>query len=389
MESLDELFYREPYAREFQATVTGCTKGPKGWEVTLDDTAFYPEGGGQTADHGTLDKAKVSDVKRVHGVIVHYTDAELAVGSKVTGKIDWDRRFDNMQNHSGEHLLSGIIHAKLKYDNVGFHMDDSVITVDFNGPITPEQLAGFEKEANDAIAKDVPLDIAFPSAEELEKLDYRSKKELSGRVRIVTIPGYDSCACCGTHVARTGEIGILKCLSLAKHRGGVRIEFVCGRRAWLDYSKKVEEAHAVSMLLSAKPNEISGAVQKVLDEVAARDQKIAQINERYFRLKASTVPAGQKFALFFEGGLSQIEIKKFCNLLVEEKRAGVCAVLSPAASGNAWNYIVASDTTDLKAIGKDLNKALNGRGGGNGKFVQGTYQAAREEIEQKLKEAFS
>ncbi|MCI5851218.1 MAG: alanyl-tRNA editing protein, partial [Sutterellaceae bacterium] len=353
------------------------------------DTAFYPEGGGQTADHGTLDKAKVSDVKRVHGVIVHYTDAELAVGSKVTGKIDWDRRFDNMQNHSGEHLLSGIIHAKLKYDNVGFHMDDSVITVDFNGPITPEQLAGFEKEANDAIAKDVPLDIAFPSAEELEKLDYRSKKELSGRVRIVTIPGYDSCACCGTHVARTGEIGILKCLSLAKHRGGVRIEFVCGRRAWLDYSKKVEEAHAVSMLLSAKPNEISGAVQKVLDEVAARDQKIAQINERYFRLKASTVPAGQKFALFFEDGLSQIEIKKFCNLLVEEKRAGVCAVLSPAASGNAWNYIVASDTTDLKAIGKDLNKALNGRGGGNGKFVQGTYQAAREEIEQKLKEAFS
>lgn len=392
MEELNELFYKDPYLKSFAATVTSCSEGKNGFEVVLDDTAFYPEGGGQPADHGTLGAAQVTDVRRVKGVIIHYTDKPLEAGTKVEGKIDWERRFDNMQNHTGEHVLSGLVHAKFKYENVGFHMDDDIVTVDFNGPMTEEEMKAIEKAANDAVAADVPVEELFPSASELETLDYRSKKELTGRVRIIDIPGLDRCACCGTHVKKTGEIGMIKCLTLSKHRGGVRIEFVCGGRALRSFAKKVEEAQAVSQLLSAKPDEISAAVRKVLAEVQARDAKIAELNLRYFRMRADALPSGGKFLLAEEEGLTPGDLKTFCNLLTEEKKADVCAVIAAVPGSDpdtAWNYMIASETADLKTAGKPLNQALNGRGGGNGKFLQGTYKAPKAEIEKALNAAFN
>ena len=334
----------------------------------------------------------MNDVRRVKGVIIHYTDKPLEAGTKVEGKIDWERRFDNMQNHTGEHVLSGLIHAKFKYENVGFHMDDDIVTVDFNGPMTEDELKAIEKAANDAVAADVPVEELFPSASELETLDYRSKKELTGRIRIIDIPDLDRCACCGTHVKKTGEIGMIKYLTLSKHRGGVRIEFVCGGRALRSFAKKVEEAQAVSQLLSAKPDEISAAVRKVLAEVQARDAKIAELNLRYFRMRADALPSGGKFLLAEEEGLTPGDLKTFCNLLTEEKKADVCAVIAAVPGSDpdtAWNYMIASETADLKTAGKPLNQALNGRGGGNGKFLQGTYKAPKAEIEKALNAAFN
>ena len=210
MSDLNELFYRDTYAREFTADVVSCTEGKNGFEVVLSDTAFYPEGGGQPADHGKLGDAVVTDVKRVSGIIVHCTDKALTVGSTVNGVLDWSRRYDNMQNHTGEHVISGLIHKKYGFDNVGFHMDEDVITVDFDGVIPADELLAIEQQVNDAIYADIAVNVLFPSAEELKTMDYRSKKELTGKVRIVDIPGCDRCACCGTHVARTGEIGLLK-----------------------------------------------------------------------------------------------------------------------------------------------------------------------------------
>ena len=234
METMQELFYRDPYAREFSATVTSCREGKKGFEVVLDDTAFYPEGGGQPSDEGTLGEAKVIFVKRVGPEIVHYIDKPLEVGSTVIGKIDWERRFDNMQNHTCEHIFSGLVHQKYKLENVGFHMDPDDITVDFSGEIPMESIPELEQLVNQAITQDIDIKIEFPTEEVLEAMEYRSKKELHGVVRIVTIPGCDRCACCGTHVRRSGEIGMFKILDAYKHRGGTRVRFVAGERARRD-----------------------------------------------------------------------------------------------------------------------------------------------------------
>ena len=213
MEELNELFYRDPYCQEFEAEVLSCTVGKKGFDVVLSDTAFYPEGGGQPSDLGTLGDAKVLFVKRQNGQVVHQTDKELKVGEIVKGKIDWARRYDNMQNHSCEHIFSGLVNRKYGFNNVGFHMGDDVLTVDFDGYLTPEQLVEMEELTNAAFRKGQNIHIFFPSEEELKALDFRSKKELKGRVRIVEFPEADICACCGTHVKNTAEIGSFKILS--------------------------------------------------------------------------------------------------------------------------------------------------------------------------------
>ena len=299
------LYYEDVYKKEFTATVVECREQKKGYAVILDESAFYPEGGGQPSDVGTLRDAKVTEVHEKDGELLHYTDKALEVGAKVEGKIDWARRFDLMQQHSGEHMVSGIIHEKYGYDNVGFHMgsdvitvdlngmlDDSqlaeiesgiihekygydnvgfhmgsdVITVDLNGMLDDSQLAEIEREVNERVWEDREVVITYPDAEELKTIDYRSKKELTGQVRIVTFPGVDVCACCGTHVTHTGEIGMVKLLSVVKFHDGIRMEMICGKRV-LDYLNMVnEQNHQISMKLSAKMDRTADAVQRLQDE---------------------------------------------------------------------------------------------------------------------------
>ena len=392
MASMNELFYKDPYCREFEAKVVACNEGKKGFEVELEDTAFYPEGGGQLADHGKLGDAQVFDVRRTGGRILHFTDKALEVGSTVKGVLDWDRRFDNMQNHTGEHMFSGLVHQKFKYENVGFHMDDDVLTCDFSGPISDEDLAALEKATNDAIAANVPVNIFFPSPDELHAMEYRSKKELEGKVRIVDIPGIDRCACCGTHVRTTGEVGAFKLLSHMKHRGGVRVEFVCGQRALRSFGKKIEQAQKISQLLSVKPDEIAAGVEKLLKDGLEKDQRIAALNARYFDLKAKALPDSGTLLVDFEEGLSPFEVKKFCSQLAEEKQFGAIAVLSPAPGATAdapvYSYVIHSASPELRDQSKKLNQMLNGRGGGNGGFVQGSYKADEKAIRAALTEVF-
>ena len=245
------LYYEDVYKKEFTATVVECREQKKGYAVILDESAFYPEGGGQPSDVGTLGDVKVTEVHEKDGELLHYTDKALEVGAKVEGKIDWVRRFDLMQQHSGEHMVSGIIHEKYGYDNVGFHMGSDVITVDLNGMLDDAQLAEIEREVNERVWEDKEVKITYPDAEELKTIDYRSKKELTGQVRIVTFPGVDVCACCGTHVTHTGEIGMVKLLSVVKFHDGIRMEMICGKRV-LDYLNMVnEQNHQISMKLSA------------------------------------------------------------------------------------------------------------------------------------------
>lgn len=311
---MNELFYKDAYLKEFDAVVTSCHEGKNGFEVVLDDTAFYPEGGGQPWDTGTLNDAKVTSVRKKDGVIIHYTDKPLAEGTKVHGVIDWIRRFDHMQNHSGEHIFSGLVHKKFGYDNVGFHLHD-IVTVDFNGMMTWQDALDIEREANEIIWKDEETKISFPSKEELSSMDYRSKIELDGTVRIVEFPEGDTCACCGTHVSRAGEVGIVKVLSLARHKGGVRIELVCGRRAMEMMDKIYDLNEDIAVRFSVKPFETKEAVEKQAEEKAELMARLADANRCYFALKAGVLAEGKRAVLLYEEELNTGEIRKFCEYL--------------------------------------------------------------------------
>lgn len=386
MEEMNELFYRDEYAREFDAEVISCQKGKKGYEVVLSDTAFYPEGGGQPADRGTLGQVNVLDVKRQNGEILHITDAPLEPGMTVHGVLDWERRFDHMQQHSGEHILSGMVHAQFGYDNVGFHMNDEVVTVDFNGPITWEEAMELEDKVNAYIWTDAESRELYPSEEELKAMDYRSKIELKGKVRLVEYPGADLCACCGTHVAHTGEIGLMKILSVSRHKDGVRMEMLFGGRAMKVYDRKHLLNTEFSCRLSAKPYETGEALQRVLDEMNAMKFRMQAMNERYYAMRATSIPVGEPVIFFNEPGMSMVEIRKFCDYLISTGKVKTAMIISPKDKESV-NYVMGSADLNMRDVGKLLNEELHGRGGGRPEMVQGSFQAEAEAVEQAFRRA--
>lgn len=383
-----DLFYRDPYLLEWRATVLACTEGPKGFEVILDQTIFYPEGGGQPADHGKIDDATLTDTRRIDGKIVHFCDKALEVGKEVVMELDWDRRYDHMQNHSGEHLLSGLVHKEFGYDNVGFHMSDDVITCDFNGELSDEDLERLETKANNDIRDNNYVLEAFPSPEELAELNYRSKKELKGAVRIIEIPGVDCCACCGLHVNQLVEIGMIKILSSQRHRGGTRVEFVCGPRALHDYRKKIREARRVSALLSAKVDEIGNAVEKLLADSEAKNARIAALTRELLTLKADAVTPSDQPLVLFESDMAPLELRNFAALLKEKEKAPVVAVLS-ATDKETYSYVIAGPADIMRDASKALNKKLCGRGGGANGIVQGSFKADADAIRAAVAETFA
>lgn len=371
----NELFYRDPCLRAFDARVLSCTEEDGRWAVVLDDTAFYPEGGGQPADRGTLGAARVLDVQRRDGVILHYTDRPLPAGCAVHGELDWTRRFDHMQQHSGEHIVSGLIHRAFGLNNVGFHLGD-VVTIDFDGVITWEDALAVERQANEVVWADRETVISWPSPEELARIDYRSKKALAGAVRLVEFPGADRCACCGTHVARTGEIGAVKLLSLMRHRGGVRLTLLCGRRAMAYLDRLYDAAASAGEALSVKPADIAQAVAREKEQAADLRRRLAASQQRYFRLLAETLPESL-LAVRFEEGLSPWDLRKGAELLAAEGRAR--AVLLCSGGDGQYSYVLMSGRCDVRPLGKALNEALRGRGGGKD-AVQGRYGASEADI---------
>ena len=376
---MEKLFYEEPYQKTFTAKVVSCVKGKKGFEIELDRTAFYPEGGGQPADRGMLGEAEVADVQEKEGRILHFTDRELPVGTEVTGVIDWEERFSNMQQHSGEHIVSGLIHSTFGYDNVGFHMGKEEMTIDLNGPMTWEQLMDIERRANQIVWDNLPVHISYPSPEELAEIPYRSKKELTGQVRIVEVPGADICACCGTHVARTGEIGLIKFFSMINYKGGVRISMLCGKKALLACERRVEQADAISTLLSAKVEEIVEAVTRQKEELAAEKFSSAALSRHLMDLKAASYPDSEGVLAVFEESFSPVQVRQFCNLLMETGKGKITAVFGGGKEG--FSYVMASQKENMRELSRDLNRDLNGRGGGSEKMVQGSLSASKTEIE--------
>ncbi len=368
----EKLYDADPFLKCFTATVLDCQSGKNGYTAVLGRTAFYPEGGGQPADHGTLGGASVTDVHEKDGVIFHNVDKPLKIGAVVTGELDWSRRFDHMQQHSGEHILSGILCSSFHCDNVGFHMGAETVTIDYNADITWEQALEAERRANEIIWADTAVEIAYPSAEELHTLDYRSKKELTGKVRIVTFPGADCCACCGTHVLRAGQVGLVKVLSCQKFREGVRLEILCGGRALSYLGAVYQQARTIGQHLSVKPLETLAAVERLSGELTAAKARMAQLEETAFEALARE-QEGKGDVLLFQLPMKGDSVRRLADAVA--KRCGGLAAVFAGEAGQFSYALVRADGQDIAPLVKAMNQALHGRGGGRGGFAQGSVQA--------------
>ena len=373
-----KLYYGNPHLSHFSATVLSCQETSRGFEVILDQTAFYPEGGGQAADTGLLNSVRVLDCRERETAIVHLCDGPVTVGEIVEGSIDYDLRFDRMQQHSGEHIVSGLVNSRYGWHNTGFHMGTESTTIDFDGVIPPEDLPLLESLANEAVWQNLPIRCWVPSPEELPEVTYRTKRALPWPVRIVQVPGYDSCACCGTHVAFTGEIGVIKLLSAIPFRGGTRMEMACGKRALAILNSAYEQNKQVSQAFSAKLQETGEAARKMNELLAAQKYRITGLEKQIFAGIAKGY-ADKGDILHFEDSLDNVAVRELADAIAE-CCGGTAAVFS-GSDESGYAFCLVSRTEDLRQIGKEMTKALNGRGGGKPNCQQGRVQADKATIE--------
>ena len=373
-----KLYYEDSHMRNFAAEVLSCEKTEKGYEVILNATAFYPEGGGQAADTGFLNGIRVVDTRERGENVVHFCEAALEAGAVVEGIIDWEPRFHRMQQHSGEHIVSGIINRRYGYHNVGFHMGSDIITIDFDGVIPQEDLASIEAEANGAVWQNLAVKCWYPSREELPGVFYRTKRALPWPVRIVQVPGFDSCACCGTHVKATGEIGLIKLFSVIGFRGGTRMEMSCGKSALKLLNLAYEQNRQVSQAFSAKIEETGVAARRMNEVEAALKYRIVGLEKRIFTGIAASC-AGQGDVVHFEENLDNTAVRDLADAIADTC-GGTAAVFSGSDEGG-YAFCLVTRNGDLRQLGKEMTKALNGRGGGKPVFQQGRVQAKKAEIE--------
>lgn len=371
-----KLYYEDAYIRNFSAEVLSVTECNGGYDVVLDSTAFFPEEGGQSADTGKIGTAEVYDVFEKDGIVHHLTKTAPEIGTSEC-TIDFDLRFEKMQCHTAEHIVCGIIHKLYGFENVGFHLGADEVVFDVGGILTREDLNRVELLANDAVFANLAVTTSFPSSEELSSMEYRAKLDLIENVRIVSIGDVDSCACCAPHVARTGEIGMIKLLDFMKHRSGTRIWLVAGRRALLDYRTKYENILRISALLSAPQAETADTLEKHIKDTEELKNRLKHTRVALAEAEAYSLPDAEKNAVCILDNYSFDELRAFVNAY--KNRVGGITVAISGADGE-YKYILASDAVDLSKEIKAINYDLSGRGGGKPGMVQGTFLTTAERI---------
>lgn len=386
----EQLYYQDSYIKDFEAVVLSCIPNGNHFEAVLERTAFFPEGGGQCADTGVLHienrKIKVFDVQERNGEIIHFIDEEILPGQTVIGELEFQERFSKMQQHTGEHIISGIVHRRFGYENVGFHLGKEEVTMDYDGPLTGEELRSIEYEANQVVAENREIRAYFPSTEELEKIPYRSKKELQGKIRIVEIQDCDICACCAPHVQTTGNVGLIKITNAIRYKGGMRLWIACGMRALEDYNQKESSVVQISNMLSAKQQEVTDAVKRLTEEIQQLKEKAAKMQERlvmgYLESEKAVLKENPNAnLLLFEKELDAMAMRNFVNAGMELTK-GVCgAFVGDEKQG--FRYVLGS-SGDIREIGKKLNAAFQGKGGGKPPMIQGSLVGEEEKIREFL-----
>ena len=386
-----KLYDYDAYATEFEAKVLSCEeierKQQDGsvqtlYAVILDQTLFFPEEGGQTPDQGMLDDAEVMDVQIQGEVIIHYATKWMQPNDCVEGKIDWKHRFFNMQQHSGEHLFSGLAHRKYGLKNVGFHLSNQIVTMDFDKALNEEQLKEMEWEINQAIVANVEIKTGYPAKEELAELEYRSKIEIDGAIRIVEIPGYDICACCAPHVRRTGEIGMFKIQSVQNYKGGMRISFLCGFRALEEYRRKSEIISELSGILTTNQENLADHVSKLKTQVQSLKTQLSNAKQTLMESKIAEIPAEQKDVILFERDLDTQVMRSVVNKLMET-HDGVCGIFA-GNDEEGYNFIIGSKTVDCREVAIMLREKFGARGGGKPQMIQGSLTATMDAIIQSF-----
>ncbi|MBO5336083.1 MAG: alanyl-tRNA editing protein [Lachnospiraceae bacterium] len=375
---MEKLFYKDIHITNFEATVTDCIydEQKKLYEVILDRTAFFPEEGGQVADKGSLAGQEICDVQIKNDIISHYVKEALEPGTVVHGQVDWAQRFDFMQQHSGEHMISGLVNKHFGLDNVGFHLGLSEVTLDFNGELTLEQLRIIESEANVAVWQNLPIEISYPDSTTLTTLSYRSKLDLTENVRIVTIPGIDTCACCAPHCDTTGQIGLIKITNVQNHRGGVRVNILCGGRAVADYTEKQNSVSNISVQLSAKQNAVADAVSRLKEENLRLKElgNTLQAQLLDYAVQSLPQPNQSQHAILFVEIMNEIAIRNVINELTT-KYNGYCAAFA-GNDGDGYRFIIGSSSKDCRELATLLRQNFQAKGGGTAPMIQGTIIAS-------------
>ncbi len=382
----DKLFDRNSYITEFQCKVTDLYSEGDTLYIETDRTAFFPEGGGQTSDIGKLGIANVENVQNIDGKLYHFVENSeenvkfFTIGKEIKGEICWKKRFSDMQQHSGEHIFSGIVHSIYGYDNVGFHLGSEVVTLDFNGILTKEDICKVELLVNKVVWDNLEVQVFFPSDEELALIDYRSKKEIDGQVRLVEFPGVDICACCAPHVKKTGEIGIVQVVAFEKYKGGTRVSILCGERALADIRHKLDENHTVSVLMSSKEKETAQAVERLKKEKESLDYEIVGLKREILSLKLASVKSDKRI-IIFDSSLQGKMLQDFALSLMKRAEEFVCCF---CGENGQYRYCMVSDKIDPLPYAKALNEKFSGRGGGRNGIVQGSLIGEEEEIRKFL-----
>jgi len=404
------LYNEDSFIKEFEAVVLSCEPAEHDktqeikYKIVLDRTAFFPEGGGQAADTGwllmeadekntdetackeeekgassNLVRVTVLDAQEEGNVVIHYTDVSVEAGTKVQGILNWKERFSKMQHHSGEHIVSGLVNKHFGFNNVGFHLGSQIVTLDFNGIMTKEQLRQIEYEANEAVAANLPIVVTYPTKEELLTIAYRSKIEIEGQVRLVEVPGYDICACCAPHMHRTGQIGMIKLVNMHNYKGGVRVYMLCGFAALADYNEKEDSVRTIALSMSANECQVVEAVGRLKKEIFQQKGTIMELTNQLLDYKVKAVAQGAERAVLIEDGLEGSQPRELANKLLE-KEVGM-AVVFAGNDESGYRFVIGSKKQDVRPFVKEMNSALNGRGGGKPEMVQGSAACKRAEIE--------
>ncbi len=380
---MTEKLFDNGWLLEFDATVISCTEKDGEFEIELDRTAFAPEGGGQLSDIGYIDGTFVKDVQQRESTIIHITDTAISVGATVSGKVDYARRVRHIQNHSGEHIVSGIIYNKFGFNNVGFHLGSEDVTMDVDGDIDKSTLREIERLANEAVAANLEIKAVYPDAEELDKIFYRSKLDLKDDVRIVVIDGLDACACCAPHVNRTGEIGMIKLITCLRYKGGTRIHLKCGFDALDEFNDEFNRATAISNMISQPRENIVEGVKKLMDDISGYRREIFELKKQITAMKINAASVINGKCVLVDSGMEMSELRAFVAAKLDD-----CDRFCAAFSGDdseGYTFVIGYKGDDFKEFVQKMLSVLGG-GGGGGKppFAQGKVNCKKSDIEKLL-----
>jgi alanyl-tRNA synthetase len=369
-----KLYYEDSELKQAHIQIVGSGKDEKGVYAILDQTCFYPEGGGQPADIGRIGGVQVLDVQTVGGEIRHYTDALLPEES-FSAQIDWARRWDHMQQHAGQHVLSAVLDDRHQSKTVSFHLGEERVSIDLDVPqISKEQLEEAEAAANEIIRKHLPISTEWVSAEQAGRMALRKQPVVTGDIRLVKIEGVDLNACGGTHPKNTADIGMIKIIGTEKAKGGVRVYFLCGNRAIEYFQLLIEKTDELVQKLNAPVLELPSAAGALLQEKVEREKEMKDLRTKLLEAEARTIypdiGTGLIERIFYNRPVK--EVQQLARLAVADHPAAVLLFL--IGEGDSIRFVCAKGEEaegDMRNVLKELLLLTDGKGGGNAGFVQG------------------